>query len=95
MKPFTEHPHQQGISYIQHWYFAMGISYQLVGIAVRFALHAIIPAIAIERRFDLEATIAYLHERNEWIEKAGTKADIQANSTRYHLAGRHNQRQVS
>ena len=86
MNPFTEHPRQQGVSYTEHWYFAMGIAYRLAVIALKFALHAILPAIAIERRFDLEATIAYLHERNDWIENAGTETSIPINSTRYHLA---------
>lgn len=39
MKPFTEHPHQQGITYIDHWFFAMGIAYRLVTISFKFALH--------------------------------------------------------
>lgn len=86
MNPFTEHPHQQGISYTRHWYFAAGIAYRLAAVAVKFALHAIFPAIAIERRFDLEATIAYLHERNDWIENAGTEPGVAVNAAHYHLA---------
>ena len=23
MKPFTEHPHQQGVTYFEHWHFAI------------------------------------------------------------------------
>lgn len=86
MNPFTEHPHQQGIAYTQHWYFAMGIACRLAIIALKFALHAVLPAIAIERRFDLEATIAYLSERNDWIENGGTSEGLQINVVDYHIA---------
>ena len=85
MNPFTEHPHEQGISYTQHWCFAMGIAYRLVASATKFALHAILPAIAIEPRFDLEAMIAYLRERNDWIENADKNPAIQAGAG-FHLA---------
>ena len=86
MNPFTEHPHQQGISYIEHGNFAMAIAWRLALVAVKFALHAVLPAITIERRFDLEATIAFLHERNDWIEQAGSKQGVAINATGYHLA---------
>lgn len=86
MNPFTEHPHQQGTSYAQHWYFAMGIARRLAATALRFALHAMLPAIAIERRFDLEATIDYLHQRNDWIENAGITNGLRTNTVDYHVA---------
>jgi hypothetical protein len=79
MNPFTEHPHQQGISYAEHWYFAMGIAVQLMICVIKFALHAMLPAIQIEPRFDLEAMIAYLHERNQWIENTESHTDAPIN----------------
>ena len=85
MNPFTEHPHQQGISYAEHWVFAMGIAYHLMACAIKFALHAMLPAIQIEPRFDLEATIAYLHERNQWIENAGSHTEPPRNIVTYTL----------
>lgn len=74
MNPFTTHPQQQGISYIQHWRFAMGIACRLLTSVVAFALHAILPFIPITPRHDLEKTTAYLMERNQWIETAKTSS---------------------
>lgn len=68
--PFTIHPHRQGISYVAHWRFAMGIAFRLLSSVVAFALHAILPFLPIAPRLDLEATAAYLKERNRWIESA-------------------------
>ena len=70
MNPLTAHPQEQGISYLEHWFFAIGIAYRLIASAILFALHAVLPFITIAPRYDLEATIAYLEERNNWIETA-------------------------
>ncbi len=70
MNPFATHPRQQGITYVEHWCFAMGIAYRLLTSVVAFAVHAILPFIPIEPRLDLESTAAYLVERNRWIETA-------------------------
>ncbi len=80
MNPFATHPQQQGVTYFEHWCFAMGIAYRLLTSVVAFAVHAILPFIPIEPRLDLESTAAYLVERNRWIETAkGTvHADAQA-----------------
>ena len=67
MNPFTAHPHRQGISYVEHWRFAMGIAFRLLTSVSAFALHAILPFLSIAPRLDLEATVAYLEERNRWI----------------------------
>lgn len=74
MNPFTNHPHRQGISYVEHWWFAMGIAFRLLTSVVAFALHAILPFLPIARRLDLGATAAYLAERNRWIETASRPA---------------------
>lgn len=74
MNPFTEHPQRQGITYIEHWYFAMGIAYRLLTSVVAFALHAILPRIPITSRLDLEATTGYLLERNRCIESVKSTA---------------------
>ena len=70
MNAFTTHPRKQGVTYLEHWCFAMGIAYRLLTSVVAFALHAMLPFISIEPRLDLEATAAYLAERNRWIETA-------------------------
>lgn len=68
--PFTAHPRQQCITYLEHWLFAMGIACRLLASVTAFVAHAILPAIRIEPRLDLEATVEYLRERNRWIEAA-------------------------
>jgi len=70
MSLFTRHPHEQGITYLAHWAFAMGIAWRLLRSAMAFAVHALLPFITIEKRFDLEATSAFLAERNRYIEAA-------------------------
>jgi len=80
MNLFTAHPHQQGISYVDHLCFAIGIAYRLLMSVVAFAVHAILPFISIESRLDLESTAAYLAERNRWIETAKNTARTEASS---------------
>ena len=70
MTIFTQHPHDQGISYFEHWAFAMRIAWRLLRSVIAFAVHAILPSITIEKRLDLEATSAYLLRRNNFIEIA-------------------------
>lgn len=70
MNPFTIHPQQQGTTYFEHWCFAMRVAFRLSSSAVAFAVHALLPFIAIEPELDLEATAAFLKVRNEWIETA-------------------------
>jgi hypothetical protein len=50
----------------------MGIALRILSSAFVFALHAILPFIHIKRRLDLEATSAFLGERNQFIEAAAT-----------------------
>ena len=68
MKPFTKHTQAQGLSYSEHWCFAMGVAWRLTSSVVAFALHAFFPFIHIERRLDFEATMEFINERNEWLE---------------------------
>lgn len=70
MNLFTQHPHKQGVSYFEHWSFAMGIAWRLFCSRLEFVIHAMLPFITIEKRFELEATAAYLLERNSFIEAA-------------------------
>jgi hypothetical protein len=82
MNPFTTHPRQQNLTYSEHWCFAMGIACHLLTSVVAFALHATLPSVPIRPRLDLEATAAYLAERNSWLEagkdmaRAGAFPDI-------------------
>lgn len=71
MNLFTKHPYEQGITYAEHWVFAMGIAWRMLRSVVALAVHAMLPFISIKPHLDLEATAAYLAERNRFI---GTKA---------------------
>lgn len=70
MNPLTTHTQQQGVTYWEHWGFAMGIAYRLFISVWAFVIHAMLPFISIEPEFDLEATSAFLEDRNHWIETA-------------------------
>ncbi len=70
MTIFTQHPHDQGVSYFEHWAFAMGIAWRLLRSVTAFGVHAVLPCITIEKKLDLEATSAYLLQRNDFIEAA-------------------------
>jgi hypothetical protein len=70
MTIFTQHPHDQGITYSEHWAFAMGIAWRLLRSVFAFAVHGLMPWITIEKKLDLEATSAYLLDRNDFIEAA-------------------------
>lgn len=74
MNPFTEHTQRQGVGYIEHAGFALGIALRLLRSVAAFALHAVFPFIGIERRLDLEATAVFLLERNAWIEGAPARS---------------------
>lgn len=70
MNAMTDHPHSQGVTYFEHWGFAIGIAWRLLASVFAFALHALLPFITIKPRHDLEATAAFLLERNHFIETA-------------------------
>lgn len=76
MNVFTKHPHEQGVTYLEHWFFAMGIAWRLLNSVFAFAIHAMLPFITIERRLDLEATAAFLAERNRFIEAAARAGKV-------------------
>lgn len=68
MNPFTEHAQAQGLSYSDHWFFAMGVAWLLLNSVFAFAPHAIFSFIHIEHRLDFEATMGCINEQNEWRE---------------------------
>jgi hypothetical protein len=68
MTSITAHLRQQELTYFEHWRFAMRVACRLSASVLAFALHAMFPSIPIARRRDLEATAAYLAERNRWLE---------------------------
>jgi hypothetical protein len=70
MNPFTQHTQQQGVTYFEHWCFAMGIAWRLSGSVLAFAVHAIFPFMDIDTTLDLDATTDFLQKRNHWIENA-------------------------
>ena len=77
MNALTDHPHGQGVTYFEHWAFAMGIAWRLLTSVTAFALHAVLPFISIEKHLDLEATAAFLAERNRFIETAAAAGRAQ------------------
>ena len=81
MNAFTRHPHEQGISYFEHWGFAMGIAWRLLLSVLAFAVHAMLPFITIEPRLDLEATATYLQERNQFIDNAAAAGHLASDET--------------
>ena len=80
MNLFTEHTHKQGLTYIEHWCFAMGIAWRLMNSMAAFTVHAIFPFISIASKLDFEATIAFIHERNEWIAYASENKKFDSQS---------------
>ena len=86
MNPFTRHPNHKGVSYFEHWFFAMGIAWRLLASVGAFALHALLPFLSIAPQHDLEATAAFLAERNRWIETAHSRPRVEA-STNIVIAG--------
>lgn len=82
MNIFTKHTKEQGVSYTEHLFFATGIAVRLFSSVLAFVLHGIFPFIDIRKELDLEATVEYLSEQNDWIE--GMKHHKQSVfSTRY------------
>ena len=90
MNTFTEHPHAHGVTYFEHWAFAIGIAWRLFSSVIAFALHALLPFITIKARFDLEATSAFLLERNHFIETAAATAHGSPAPVRTTRPGRQN-----
>ena len=82
MNPFTIHTQQQGISYVEHMVFAMGIAHRLLRSVIAFTLHAVFPFLDIKVNVDLKSTAAFIEERNDWIEskKVNEGRDLLAHS---------------
>ena len=76
MNIFTKHTRQQGVTYFEHLFFAIGIAIRLANTVIAFALHGIFPFIDIKKELDLEATARFINARNNWIEDK--KQDNQA-----------------
>jgi hypothetical protein len=80
MNPFTHHTQQQGVTYLEHGRFALGIAYRLFISVIAFVAHAVFPFVPIKPEHDLEATMAYLDEQNNWIESAKRVNRLKASS---------------
>ena len=90
MSILTDHPHAQGVTYFEHWGFAIGIACRLLRCVFAFSLHALLPFITIDRRLDLEATSEFLLERNHFIETAAARGHVTNFPVREPVApGRH------
>lgn len=68
MKLLTEHTQKQGVTYMEHLVFAVGIAIRLFSSAIVFVLHGLLPFVDIRKELDLEATRDYLEKQNDWIE---------------------------
>lgn len=68
MNIFTEHTQQQGVTYLEHMFFAIGIAIRLANSVIAFTLHGIFPFIEIKRELDLDATARFINAKNNWIE---------------------------
>ena len=75
MNIFTAHTQVQGVTYLEHLYFALGIASRLLNSVIAFTLHGLLPFMEIKKELDLEATARFIQEQNHWIE--GRKADTQ------------------
>jgi len=75
MNPFTQHTQQQGVTYLEHLFFAAGIAWRLSCSVSVFTAHAIFPFIEIDKELDLEAMVDYLQERNKWIVNAAANEE--------------------
>ena len=84
MNLLTEHAHSQGVTYFEHWAFAMGIAWRLLASVTAFMLHAMLPFITIQPCHDLEATAAFLAERNQFIESAAANGLTDNRPERHH-----------
>ena len=82
MTAFTKHPHSQGVTYFEHLWFAIVIAWRLWESVTAFAIHALLPFIPIDRRLDLEATAAFLTERNQFIEAAAEAGQLSTNTVK-------------
>lgn len=68
MNIFTAHTQEQGVTYLEHMIFALGIASRLFSSVIAFALHGIFPFINIRKELDLEATAEFINQQNDWIE---------------------------
>jgi len=61
---FCNHPRENGKTWLQHMLFAVGISIKMVLSSFFFLLHGLAPFIPVPTRYNLEAMISYLTERD-------------------------------
>ena len=82
MKYFTEHTQEQGVTYLEHMVFAIGIAKRLANSVIAFTLHAIFPFIDIKKELDLEETARFIELQNDWIEgkKKGNQTEMMPGS---------------
>ncbi len=64
-----KHLKENNTSYLQHFMFAMGVSWRLSVSSLFFMIHALAPMINIPDRYDLDAMALYLFEKNNELEK--------------------------
>lgn len=69
MNIFTQHTRQQGVTYLEHMFFAVGIAIHLFNSVIAFAVHGLFPFIDIKKELDLDATASFINAKNNWIEE--------------------------
>ena len=69
--PFTKHPRENaGENWWQHCQFAIGVGFRLIFTSLIFILHGIFPFIEIPRWLNLEESIRFLKQENEYRESS-------------------------
>jgi hypothetical protein len=86
MNPFTAHTRAQGLTYIQHWWFAMSVAWRLFSSVIAFSLHAMFPFVHIARSLDFEATIEFIHGKNTWLEQVKSEKRCASSKDNKYLA---------
>lgn len=78
---FVAHPHSQGHTYVSHLLFATEIAGRLSISALFFLFHALVPAVAIPRRFNLSDISAFLVQKDENLLRLKKKAVFSSTQT--------------
>ena len=69
INPFTNHPRRcSDETWWQHCQFALGVGVRLIITAIIFMLHGIFPFVQIPRWLNLEESIRFLKQENEYRE---------------------------
>ena len=72
VNPFTNHPRKcSNESWWQHFQFAFSVGFRLIFTSIIFMIHGIFPFVSIPKWLNLEESIRFLKQENEYREKDG------------------------